>query len=274
MKPTTELPKWVPTAMATHYNRILTGEDGEVWKNGPFSGGFGLLAEYGYPKAQLAPTITSLCENPEMEQVWRRLCKAFEEQGITNWESNFLYYLLFSLYQRSPWDSMTRKERRSRHEDAQNALHEAAKLLRDCDLDRPVWEFILPPEFEGAIDRHLYTDFKPQYWESDIEGHDEPSLFLCGNPPYVSDVIDRLKDVISEERAHESALVARESTHGNDYVIFTRRMGSYFTQFLGSPHYENVAALVRVLLEVDVDENTVYKTIAGSPPDKEGVFRS
>ena len=95
---------------------------------------------------------------------------------------------------------------------------------------------------------------------------------MPGNPPYVADILERLSEKASTEKLHELTLVERNAGLGRDYIIFARRMGTYFTQFLGSPHYETVAALARVLLCVEVDADTVRKTIAGSPHDKEKTF--
>lgn len=271
--PNAELPGWVPSAMATHYRRILSGEDGEVWRNGPYGGGCGLLAEYGYPKSQLAPTIASLCTNPEMESVWRRLSIAFAEPAGANWETHFLYYILFARYRRSPWDALTPAQRKKRHTDITQRLGELAALLREYELDRPMWEFIQPDEFEGAIERHFYTGLSPDYWEpGGIEGREDPSLFLPRNPPYVSALLERLEQALTKERVHEAALVERDRGHGRDYIIFARRLGSYFVQHLDGPRYDIVSALARVLLGVDVDEDTVRKTINGAPHDKEGMF--
>lgn len=272
MKPSKKLPKWVPPVFAVHYDRILTGEDGEVWKNGPYGGGYGLLAEYGYTKEQLVPTITSLCTAPEMESAWPRLEKTFEEHDWKGWEWHFLCHLLFALYRRSPWDTLTPKQRQAKHDSIIKQVRELAASLRDYELDHPVWKFIQPVEFEGAIDRHPFTSFTSGYRESDIEGRERPSLFLPGNPPYVADILERLSEKASTEKLHELTLVERNAGLGRDYIIFARRMGTYFTQFLGSPHYETVAALARVLLCVEVDADTVRKTIAGSPHDKEKTF--
>lgn len=273
-KPLAELPEWVPPVMATHYRRILSGEDGTTWKEGPYGGGYGLLAEYGYPKHQLAPTVSKLCTNPEMEAVWRRLGNAFDGAPGPrwSWEGNLFYYLLWALFARSPWDALTPAQREKKHGEITNRLNELAALLREYELDRTIWEFIQPKEFEGAIERHFYTAFTAGYQDSDLEGRDDPALFLCSNPPHVSGLLERLGQAITTEKVHEVALVERDRGHGRDYIIFARRMGSYFNEFLGGPRYETVAALARVLLGVDVDEDTVRKTISGAPHDKERMF--
>lgn len=269
------LPEWVPARIATHYKRIHAGEDGDLWRNGPYGGGCGLLAEYGYPKSQLAPTITSLCTNPEMESVWRRLGNDLNgDRYRQGWEGQLFYYVMWALFVRSPWDPLTPSQRKKKHSEITQRLSELAAILREYELDQHIWEFIQPEEFEGAIERHYYTGFSDDYRGPDgIEGRREPGLFLYGNPPQVSDVLERLGRKISDEKVYEVALIERNnSPHGPDYVMFARRMGSYFTQHLGAPRYEIVAALARVLLGVDVDEETTKGTINSAPHDKEKMF--
>lgn len=273
MKPSKHLPEWVPEAIAYHYDNILTGEDGEIVRDGPGGSGYGLIAEYGYTKEQLAPIITSLCTAPEMESVWRRLSKEFNKHDWRGWERPFFFHILFARYRRSPWDELTPKKRQKKHDSIIQQARELAASLRDYELDHPVWKFIQPREFEGAIERHPFTQFTAGYRESDIEGRERPSLFLPGNPPYMAEVLERLCDKASTENLHELTLVERDSGLGRDYIIFVRRTGSYFREQLSSPHYAIVAALARVVLEIEVDTNTVWKTISGSPHDKEKIFR-
>ncbi|UHQ56638.1 hypothetical protein [Microbulbifer sp. YPW16] len=274
MKPVLEC---VPAAMARHYRLIMGGEDGEFWEHGEIKGagaGCGLRATYGRPKSELAPVITKLCTNPEMVTVWRHLRRAFAKLELIDWETGFFQYVLMALYDRSPWDYATPGEREDSHADITKKLNELVALLRKFELDHPVWNLMRPLEFEAAIKRHFYTGFTPAYSEpGGIEGRREPSLFLCGNRPYVSEVLERLRQRIAEERVHERALVQKNSSpHGPEYLIVTRRLGVYFTRFLGSPQYGTVRKLVWVLLGVDVSMATVRDTVGKSPCDKEGIF--
>ena len=274
MKPVLEC---VPTAMARHYRLIMSSEDGEFSEHGEIKGagaGFGLLATYNRPKSELAPVIGKLCTAPEMKAVWQHLTRAFQKLELIGWETDFFQFVLVALYDRSPWDYAPPGEREDKHGEITKKLNELVTLLRKFELDTPVWEMMRPREFEAAIRRHYYTGFTPAYSEpGGIKGRREPSLFLYGNRPYVSDVLERLGQKMAEEKVHERSLIQKNnSPHGPEYLIFTRRLGNYFTRFLGSPQYGTVKTLVWVLLGVDVSVGTVRDTIGKSPYDREGFF--
>ncbi|WP_299579501.1 hypothetical protein [uncultured Microbulbifer sp.] len=141
-------------------------------------------------------------------------------------------------------------------------------------MDSTTWDLMKPEEFEGAIERHYYTGFTQGYSESDIVGHDEPGLFLCQNPPFVSDLLERLAQAQSEQCPNNTAVAESKGQHGWDYIIFVRRMGTVFTAFLGGHRHETVDTLARVLLGVNPGDTTTRRNIEKSPYDKERTFFS
>ncbi|WP_237055363.1 hypothetical protein [Microbulbifer sediminum] len=270
MKPTKKLPIWVPPAIRTHYQRITHGNDGTTWKSGPYGGGCGLLLEYNHPKEKLEPVITKLCRDPEMESVWRRLERSYgDPRGVRKgWDDGVFRCVLWALFGRSPWDKFA-KDIEERPSEIADKVRELSALLRKYEVDETAWDLMEPCEFEDAIDRHYYTAFTPGYQDSDIDGHREPGLFLCQNPPFISDLLERLGQAITAKKNdYEAAIFLRDKGHGLDYRIFASRMCTHFTKQLGGPRYDIVATLSRVLLGVAVDEGTVRDTIRSAHKDK------
>ena len=89
------LPDWVPPLIQEHYRRIYEGDDGK--NSGGYIGHvFGLIALYGRPKSELAPLMSALCFEREMERFWGSISSSYVEK-VGNLEPLFRKILQYGV---------------------------------------------------------------------------------------------------------------------------------------------------------------------------------
>ena len=229
-------PEWIPTVVLAD---LLVAEeiDHKVFKN---SDG----------QKHYIRVLRSLCSNPDMEAVWRKLVKRETEAPIS---LDYLYKAKIRDVPQecatrmycSPWDLIPPSERTREHTRLLQQLKQIIRDLESYNLGGPFHKYLT--EQEASI------IFTPSLAENLGE-------FVTIYNVTLRDMLSRMTQDLESNPPHDRSLIHNTDENAR-FRLFCIELANYFREAYGIPLHENVAAIAGVLFGREVKVKTVQNII-------------